>query len=147
MGINLKEIGENAQNTDFQPLPEARYNVKITAAELGKTKNDNDMITVTFDVMEGKYTNRKLWSNFTLTDKAFVYIYALLKAIGSSLIDEEDVEPKEIAKSLIGGQCSVMAQVDNNTLNGKPRNTVSGFKSLEEAGELADVSSSTKLFE
>lgn len=146
MGINFKEIGDNAQNTDFAPLPEARYNVKITAAELGKTKNDNDMITVTFDVMEGKYTNRKLWSNFTLTDKAYVYLYTLLKAIGSDLIDEEDVEPSDIAKALIGGQCSVMAQIDNNTLNGKPRNTVGNFKSLEEAGELANVGSK-KLFE
>jgi len=146
MGINFKEIGENAQNTDFQPLPEARYNVKITAAELGKTKNDNDMITVTFDVMQGKYTNRKLWSNFTLTDKAYVYIYTLLKAIGSSLIDEEDVAPKDIAQALIGGQCSVMANVEQG-LNGKDRNTVSNFKSLEEAGELADAGSSKKLFE
>jgi len=35
-GINLKKIGEDAGNTDFQPIPEARYNVKITAAEVGK---------------------------------------------------------------------------------------------------------------
>ena len=146
MGVNFKKIGEDAGNTDFQPLPEARYNVKITAAEVGKTKNDNDMITVTFDVTEGKFTNRKLWSNFTLTDKAYVYIYSLLKAVGSDLIDEEDVEPSDISKSLIGGTCSVMAQIDNNSLNGKPRNTVSSFKSLAEAGELANISSKN-LFE
>jgi len=64
------------------------------------------MITVTFDVMEGKYTNRKLWSNFTLTDKAYVYIYTLLKAIGSDLIEEENVQPSDIAKALLGGKCS-----------------------------------------
>ena len=145
-GINLKKIGEDAGNTDFQPIPEARYNVKITAAEVGKTKQGNDMITVTFDVMEGKYTNRKLWSNFTLTDKAYVYIYTLLKAIGSDLIEEENVQPSDIAKALLGGKCSVMASIDNNTLNGKPRNTVGGFKSLDEAGELAEVSSKS-LFE
>jgi len=38
------------------------------------------------------------------------------------------------------------ASIDNNTLNGKPRNTVGGFKSLDEAGELAEVSSKS-LFE
>jgi len=146
MGVNFKKIGEDAGNTDFQPLPEGRYNVKITAAEVGKTKNDNDMITVTFDVMDGKYTNRKLWSNFTLTDKAYVYIYTLLKAVGSDLIDEEDVEPSDISKSLIGGKCSIMASIDNNTLNGKPKNTVGGFKSLAEAGELAELQNKS-LFE
>jgi hypothetical protein len=146
MGVNFKKIGADAGNTDFQPLPEGRYNVKITAAEVGKTKNDNDMITVTFDVMDGKYTNRKLWSNFTLTDKAYVYIYSLLKAVGSDLIDEENVEPSDISKSLIGGKCSIMASIDNNTLNGKPRNTVSGFKSLAEAGELAELQNKS-LFE
>jgi len=146
MGINLKEVGENAQNTDFQPLPEGRYNVKITAAEVGKTKAGNEMITVTFDVTEGKYTNRKLWSNFTLTDKAYVYIYTLLKATGSDLIDEEDVNAADIAQGLMSGQCSVNVNIDNNTLNGKPRNTVTNFKSLEEAGELAEIQSKT-LFE
>jgi len=146
MGVNFKKVGEDAGNTDFQPLPDSRYNVKITAAEVGTTKNNNDMITVTFDVTEGKYTNRKLWSNFTLTDKAYVYIYTLLKAVGSELIEEEDVSAQDIANDLIGGKCSVMTSIDNNSLNGKPRNTVSGFKSLEEAGELAEISNKN-LFE
>jgi hypothetical protein len=146
MGVNFKKVGENASNTDFQPLPENRYNVKITAAVVGKTKNENDMITVTFDVTEGKYTNRKLWSNFTLTEKAYVYLFSLLKAIGSDLIDNEDVEADEIAKALIGGQCSVMASIESNTQTGKPRNTIGNFKSLEEAGELAEMKETT-LFE
>ena len=133
----MKKVGEDAGNTDFQPLPEARYNVKITAAEIGKTKKNNDMITATFDVTEGDYTNRKLWSNFTLTEKAYVYIYSLLKAVGSDIIDSEDVEPSDIAKSLIGGKCSVMVSIEANPMNDKPRNTVSNFKSLEEAGDLA----------
>ncbi len=146
MGVNFKKVGENAGNTDFQPLPEDRYNVKITAAVVGATKNNNEMITVTFDVVEGKYTNRKLWSNFTLTEKAFVYLFSLLKAIGSDLIDSEDVETDDIAKALVGGQCSVMASIESNTQTGKPRNTVSSFKSLEEAGELATMTE-TKLFD
>ena len=147
MGVNFKEVGENSQNTDFQPLPEDRYNVKITAAEVGTTKNDNEMITVTFDVIEGKYTNRKLWSNFTLTEKAFVYLYSLLKAIGSDLISSEDVETAEIAKELVGGQCSVMANIESNTQTGKPRNTVSNYKSVEEAGELTAATKGKNLFE
>jgi len=144
MGINLKKTGEDSQNTDFQPLPEGRYNVKITAAEVGLTKNKNDMITVTFDVIEGKYTNRKLWSNFTLTDKAVVYVYSLLKALDSDLIDEEDVEPSDIAKALVGGTCSVMVTIESG-LNNKSRNVVGGYKSLDEAGEFATTQN--KLFE
>ena len=144
MGINFKKIGEKADNTDFQPLPEDRYNVKITEAKTAKTKNDNDMITVTFDVTDGDFTNRKLWSNFTLTEKAYVYIYTLLKAVGSNLIDEEDVTIEDISKALIGGKCSVMTGIETGT-NGKPRNTISNYKSLEEVGELAGKSAS--LFE
>ena len=144
MGINLKKIGEEAGNTDFQPLPEDRYNVRISAAVLAKTKSDKDMITVTFDVTNGDYTNRKLWSNFTLTDKAYVYIYTLLKAVNSDLIDEEDVKVEAISGALIGGKCSIMAGIEMGT-NGKARNTVSNYKSLEEAGDLANQTKS--LFE
>lgn len=144
MGINFKKLGENLQNIDYPPLPEGRYNVKIVEATLGKTKNSNDMITVTFEVINGKYTNRKLWSNFTLTEKAYVYLYSLLKAIHSPLVEEEDVEAEDIAKALIGGTCSVLVQVDNS--GDKVKNTVSNYKSLEEAGELADTTSS-KLFQ
>lgn len=143
MGINLKKIGEDAGNTDFAPLPEDRYNVKITAAAVGKTKNEHDMITVTFDVTEGKFTNRKLWSNFTLTEKAYVYLYSLLKATGSELLDDEDADKVDIATSLVGGKCSVMVSIDSNTLNNKPRNVISNYKSLAEAGTLAN----TNLFE
>ncbi len=146
MGVNFKKVGEAAGNTDFQPLPEDRYNVKISAATVGTTKNNHEMITVTFDVTEGKYTNRKLWSNFTLTEKAYVYIYSLLKAVGSDLIDSEDVDTSGISTALVGGQCSVMVTIETNTQNGKPRNLVSNFKSLEEVSDLVDLKEA-KLFE
>lgn len=137
MGINFKQVGNDTQTTDFAPLPEDRYTVKISDAVVGKTKNDHDMITVTFDITEGKYVNRKLWSNFTLTDKAYIYMYALLKSIGSNLIENEDVEPDDIKNALIGGKCTVYATIENSGVTNKPRNTVGNFKPLGEAEEVS----------
>lgn len=146
MGINFKKIGEDSQNTEFAPLPEDRYNTKISAAEVGKTKTGHTMITVTFDVASGKYTNRKLWSNFTLTDTAQVYIYTLLKAIGSNIIKEEDVEPEDIAQELIGKECSVYATIENSNKPGKLRNRVGAFKSLTDTAELTSTKTPGSLF-
>lgn len=145
MGINFKKTGEDAQNTDFAPLPEDRYNTKISAAEVGKSKGGNTMITVTFDVISGKYTNRKLWSNFTLTDTAQVYMYALLKAIGSKMINEENVEADDIAQELIGKQCSVFATIENSNKPGQLRNKVGVFKPIT-SSDTEDTKSSGNLF-
>ena len=146
MGINFKKVGEEAQNTDFAPLPEDRYNTKISAAEVGQTKHGNTMITVTFDVIGSKYANRKLWSNFTLTETAQVYIYALLKAVGSDIINEENVEPEDIARELIGKECSVYATIENSNKPGKLRNKVGGFKSIADGAELAGNKTPGSLF-
>ena len=45
-----------------EPLPAGMYQVQITESEIAETKAGNGtMLKLTFDVIDGPFTNRKLW--------------------------------------------------------------------------------------
>lgn len=149
MGINLKEINDNSNtNTEFKALPDDRYTLVIDSATLGTAKNGTtEMIKVAFTVTDGKFKNRKLWTNFTLTQKSYVFILGLLKAIKSPLVEAADVEYDEICKALVKGKCTAWVETSAG-FNGKPQNNLSKFAAIEGApastGTTPSVPSATK---
>jgi hypothetical protein len=53
--------------TDFDPLPAGKYLAIITASEMKKTKSGSGhYLELTFQVVEGEYKNRMLWSRLNL---------------------------------------------------------------------------------
>jgi hypothetical protein len=53
--------------TDFEPLPAGKYLAVITASEMKETKNGNGhFLELTFQVIDGQYKNRMLWSRLNL---------------------------------------------------------------------------------
>lgn len=133
MGLNLKKVGETAST--FEALPEDRYNVAVTEAEITTSKNNKTMLQVTFTVLDDPYKNRKLWKNFVVdespgNEKALVFFYSFLGALKSKLIDNEDVDIQSIPKAIIGKKCNVYA-VPAKTNTGKDTNNVSSFKPIE----------------
>jgi hypothetical protein len=63
--------GFNANNVepigDFDPIPAGKYLAVITASEMKATKNGNgSYLELTFQVIEGPYKNRLLWSRLNL---------------------------------------------------------------------------------
>ena len=101
MGINFKDIGKNSGG-DFKPLPENRYNVKVDKAEVKTASTGTTMIATEFVITDGDFKGRKLWNNFTLTPKAYVYLYSFLKSAGSNMISNEDVDENRVASDMVG---------------------------------------------
>jgi hypothetical protein len=63
--------GFNANNVepimDFDPIPAGKYLAVITASEMKATKNGNgSYLELTFQVIEGPYKSRLLWSRLNL---------------------------------------------------------------------------------
>ena len=65
--------GFNAANvdpaTDFEPIPAGKYLAIISNSEMKPTKNGSGTyLELTFQVIEGQYKNRLLWSRLNLSN-------------------------------------------------------------------------------
>jgi hypothetical protein len=130
MNLNFKSEVSKQQN-DFDPLPEDRYTLKVIEGkyDLSKIKK-TPQIALTLEVISEKYKNRKLWHNFTWTDKAAPVIYSFLKAIKSPLHDADNVEPEQLATGVVGGVFSAFVEIEL-TPSGNKRNKISRFNPVE----------------
>ncbi|MFI4911158.1 MAG: DUF669 domain-containing protein [Sedimentisphaeraceae bacterium JB056] len=66
--------GFNANEVDpivgFDPVPEDKYVAMITASEMKPTKNGSgSYLELTFDIIDGKYTGRKVWTRLNLDNQ------------------------------------------------------------------------------
>lgn len=129
MGINFKKVSEES-NTGFDPLPENRYNITVEKAEVTTAATGTEMVKAQFVVTDGDFKGRKLWNNFTLTPKSYVYLYNFLKAAGSKLIDNNDVNEAQVASEMVGMRVSAFVETKNNNM-GNPVNTLSRFSEVE----------------
>lgn len=48
----------------FELLPKGEYTLRATDAEERPTKNNGELIAVTFEVASGSYEGRKIWFQF-----------------------------------------------------------------------------------
>lgn len=63
-GFNAQEVDPA---TDFEPIPAGKYLAIITDSEMKPTKSGNgSYLELTFQVIEGQYKNRLLWSRLNL---------------------------------------------------------------------------------
>jgi hypothetical protein len=56
---------------DFEVIPEGtEVRLKCTEAEDKETKTGGEMVACTFQVVEGQYKGRKIWTNFNTVNKS-----------------------------------------------------------------------------
>lgn len=134
-GLNFKKAGE--ESGQFESLPEERYELKVTNAELKTASTGTEMIATTFEVVSGKYKNRKLWNNFTLTPKSLVFLHQFLKKAGSKIIDQEDASAEAVIAEMVGMRVSAMA-TPAKTNQGNPTNTLSNWQASKLPAETGE---------
>lgn len=114
--INFDDVPEN----DFSPLPEDRYKLKCTDAELGVSKNGNDKIDCTFEVIDGDKKGRLVWNTFSLVPKAWFELKNFLEAAGEDVSGEFDAE--DVVDMIKGSE--VNAYLEIRSYQGKKSNQV-----------------------
>lgn len=96
LGIDLSNVeGGNAPTNTA--LPESKYHVSITAAEVKQTRaKTGQYIKVEFTVQEGEHKGRKVWTNFNIKNPnpqaveiGFQQLKDMLVAANSSLANDK----------------------------------------------------------
>lgn len=156
MELNLKKAKEEKnQGGDFQPIPQNRYDFVIEAAREKVSKSSgNPMIEVTLRIDDGQdFSNRKLWDNFSLSEKAQIYLVKFLQAAGvDDLLQEEKVTTDEVCREVVGKKVSGFVKI--TTGGDKPRNEISDYtpaqgvskKGTPAAGTAKSGGNKSKLF-
>ena len=130
MGLNLKDKKANMKTGEYAPIPDARYELKVSETKIKTASTGKVMVATTFDIISGKFSGRKIWNNFVMTDASAGFLVSFLSACGSELINSEDVTPEMIAKDIKGKTVSAWAETAKGT-NGKPQTSIAKWKAIE----------------
>jgi hypothetical protein len=124
MKYDLKDLAASSPSgTDFQPLPEDRYNLEVDKAEYKQSAKGTWYLDVAFIVMDGPYAKRKVWNIYSLTDKAISFLTRFLKAAGNPVLEQNGVDGHTIAASMVGNRASYMVS-PGVTSNGSPKSEI-----------------------
>lgn len=112
----------------FDPLPSGTYEAVISASEMKPTKDGSGKyLKLEFTVVEGEFTNRKVWCNLNLdnpskqaVDIAKAQLSAICRAVG--VMVPQDSEELHNIPLLIVVKC--------REYQGNIQNDVKGFKSI-----------------
>ena len=100
------------------PLPAGVYLATITGAEVKQSKSsDSQMIAVEFTVSEGDFAKRKLFRNFSLSEKALGFLKELCEK-GHIEFDDDGLD----TENMLGAELSL--QVGQREYEGKLNNEV-----------------------
>lgn len=116
--------------SEYAPLPDGWYNVKIHSAEIKKTKAGNgQFIAIRYDITGPSYQGRVVFGNLNIKNPSTVaeeigrqQLGSLMRAIGLAKVNDTD--------ELIGGNLQI--KLATRTSEGyEPINDIKGFKAID----------------
>jgi hypothetical protein len=81
----VKQAGDAGGSTNYEPLPDGDYELKVIQAEATMTKTGKVMFKVTNEVQGGPYAKRRVWDQLVVTDdnpKAMNMFFMKASAMG-----------------------------------------------------------------
>jgi hypothetical protein len=115
-----------ANDSDFAPIPQSDYDVKITATEATVSSTDKPMWKITADVLNGPHEGRKLFTQQTLTKDNPNALNIFFRQMAAAGLTSEFFKTKptnqQIADALLGRQ--FRAKVIVKDYQGMPKNEI-----------------------
>lgn len=140
--LNFKKASE--EKPEFKPLPSDAYNVVVDEAKADKSKKKEDMVTITWKVVDGDYKGRLLWDRILWNDSLIWKLQNVLIAGGlEELAEDEDLSMAGYIKALNDG-LKVTVYVEQSTYDGNPSNNIKTYRPFE--GENEESSNGGELF-
>ena len=90
----------------------------------------NEMISTEFTIRGGAFNNRKVWTNFVMTQGAVKFLMDFLIQVKSPLVDSEDAAYDAIALDMVGKQASAYIAGAGETPGGSAKYTIGKYKDL-----------------
>jgi hypothetical protein len=131
----IKKSGDAASNTNYEPLPDGDYELKIVKVESVITSTGKPMYKVTNEVQGGPYANRKVWDNLVVThDNPSAMNMFFMKVIAMGLTKpffESNPTDAQIEQALTGR--TFRANLGLRTYEGKDSNEIKKYYSGQAA--------------
>jgi len=135
--VNYAEAGTTNTKKEFEPIAEGDYEVYVTEAKIGKSKQGNDMITVTLTVRDDvsqSFQKRKVWDYLVYTDKAKFKLQQVAKAL--AIPEGTDIATiQDFAKAILYSPFKITIKHSKDEYNGetKVRESISKYSKSEQA--------------
>jgi hypothetical protein len=125
----IKKSGDAASNTNYEPLPDGDYELKIVKVEAVVTSTGKPMFKVTNEVQGGPHANRKVWDNLVVThdnQKAMDMFFMKVIAMGlTKPFFESNPTDAQIEQALTGR--TFRANIGLRTYEGKDSNEIKRY--------------------
>lgn len=120
----------------FEVMPRGRYPVICNSCEFDISSNDNPMWSMEWEVEEGEFAGRKLFTHWTWTEKAAPFVKKDMAQVRPDLLEAPfDVKDQEILDSMLGVRAT--ANVTIKKFEGEDRNNVRGLLKASASDEFA----------
>ena len=110
----------------FEPIPNGSYSALVQQAEVSQTSNGKLMFKLTWQITEGPYANRKVWSNMVVSPESPPALGIMFKHMAALGLDAEFFKagpsPDQVANAMNGKGATLV--VDQREWNGEIRNEV-----------------------
>ena len=124
---------EEVEPSNFDPLPEGKYQAVVSASEIKPTKDQNGAyLELELTVIDGAYSNRKVWARLNLDNPSAAavkiarqHLSALCRAVGVLAINDSS----ELHNRPLGISVVCKPRSDGSGL----QNEVKGFEALSAA--------------
>ena len=131
MVFNLNEVEE--QSSSFEVLPKGTYNAIVEEFEFTTSQSSGSpMIKCVYSIIDGEYTDRKIFDYYVLTGEGAKYALPRLKQLITRVVPEEDsanFNPAKFAESgvIINRPCRITLGIQTQKkgeYKGEKRNNV-----------------------
>jgi hypothetical protein len=134
--IPWDELMDAANDSDFAPIPQGDYDVKIIETEATKSSTDKPMWKITTAVLNGPHEGRKVWTQQTLTMDNPDALNVFFRQMAAAGLTREFFATKpsnqQIADALLGR--SFRAKITIREWQGVPRNNIKQWNPVSAAG-------------
>ena len=139
-GSGFNDLWNNtaAAGDDFDPIPAGLYRAVISDGRVHESTKGTSSYRIEFTIVDGPFTNRKLWHHCWLTRNALAMTKRDLAKIGIQTPEQLRQEPPT------GRICEVRVALPHPTTpDTPPRNEVKGFKVVADASLAIDADDDT----
>jgi hypothetical protein len=131
----VKNAGDAASNTNYEPLPDGDYELKVIQVETKTTQTGKTMFKITNEVNGGPYAKRRIWDQLVVTldnKKAMEMFFLKTDAMGIPRnFFEANPSNAQIEQALTGR--TYRGTLGKRTYNGKESNEIKRYYAIQTA--------------
>jgi hypothetical protein len=133
----VQQAGDSASSTNYEPLPDGDYELKVVQAQATTTSTGKVMFKVTNEVQGGPYAKRRVWDQLVVTTdnpKAMNMFFMKANAMGLGRTFWDANPSNAQVEQALNGR-TFRATLGKRTYNGTESNEIKRYFASQAAAE------------